>query len=224
MRDKGFSLIEFVIAMGIGSIVLLMVSVMLVRGTNLFRSGNDDVNMRNDYQIVRNQIDEAIMEAKMLIIEKQGEDIVIYTGEVDPGSRDFKTAATARTTEKVIIYDKSEESIYILAEYEEPVAEGAGTEKKWPEGNRICNIVKNFSVELDVSSQRTEKNDVGDDVIYYANPVRVNIALALENKNSDVASTFSVNMRNRLKGIAIYTTSNSGVLLSSGTKVEYNVK
>ena len=224
MRDKGFSLIELVIAMGIGSIVLLMVSVMLVRGTNLFRAGNDDVNMRNDYQIVRNQIDEAIREAKMLIVEKQGEDIIIYTGEVNEGSREFTTSSTDRTTEKVIIYDKSEASLYVLGEYEEPSATGAGAGKKWPEGNRICDIVKDFNVELDDSSKRVEKNSVGDDVVYYANPVRVNVTLALENKNSDVASTFSINMRNRLKSIVVYTTIGYDVLLNSGTIVEYNVK
>ena len=58
MRNKGFSLIELVVALGIGSIVLLMVSVMLVRGTGLFRSENNEVNMRNDYQILRNQLDQ----------------------------------------------------------------------------------------------------------------------------------------------------------------------
>ena len=113
MRNKGFSLIELVVALGIGSIVLLMVSVMLVRGTSLFRSENNEVNMRNDYQILRNQLDQTLMEAKTLIIEKQEvadqavDDIVIYTGEIDLESenRSFVLSG-AQTTEKVIFYDE----------------------------------------------------------------------------------------------------------------------
>ena len=92
MNNKGFSLIELVIAMGISSIVLLMVSIMLVRGTSIYREENDDVNMRNDYQLIRNQLDQAIMEAKSLVIETQGNDIIIYTGDINV-DREFTAAS-----------------------------------------------------------------------------------------------------------------------------------
>ena len=71
MKNKGFSLIELIVALAVGSIVLLMVGAMLVRGTSMFRTENDEVNMRNDYQVIRNQLDQTLMEAKTVIIEKQ---------------------------------------------------------------------------------------------------------------------------------------------------------
>lgn len=213
MRNKGFSLIEFLVAMGIGSIVLLMVSIILVRGTGLFRTQNDEVNMRNDYQIIRNQLDEAIMEAKILIVEEQGEDIIIYTGDINRNTREL--VATNKTTEKVITYDKSENSIYISGTYADHLSEG----------NIISDMVTGFSIKLDDCSKRVEKDSTGKDVEYYVNPVRVNIRLKLEQEKSDVDYSYSVNLRNRLKEIVLYKTLDKNAILSSEPNVKsYKVK
>ena len=206
MRNKGFSLIELVVALGIGSIVLLMVSVMLVRGTGLFRSENNEVNMRNDYQILRNQLDQTLMEAKTLIIEKQEvadqavDDIVIYTGEIDLESenRSFVLPG-AQTTEKVIFYDVSENSLYIANSYD-ALYNSALDEGKLSEGYKISDIVTDFSIDFisDETTTRTEIDRDGSTKTYYVNPVRVSITLALENgERNDVASSFTVNLRNR---------------------------
>ena len=212
MRNKGFSLIELVVALGIGSIVLLMVSVMLVRGTSLFRSENNEVNMRNDYQILRNQLDQTLMEAKTLIIEKQEvadqavDDIVIYTGEIDL---------------------ESENSLYIANSYD-ALYNSALDEGKLSEGYKISDIVTDFSIDFisDETTTRTEIDRDGSTKTYYVNPVRVSITLALENgEKNDVASIFTVNLRNRLGHIATYK--NVGGIkakLSSQTVTEYNVK
>lgn len=234
MRNKGFSLIELVVALGIGSIVLLMVSVMLVRGTGLFRSENNEVNMRNDYQILRNQLDQTLMEAKTLIIEKQEvadqavDDIVIYTGEIDLESenRSFVLSG-AQTTEKVIFYDVSENSLYIANSYD-ALYNSALDEGKLSEGYKISDIVTDFSIDFisDETTTRTEIDRDGSTKTYYVNPVRVSITLALENgEKNDVASSFTVNLRNRLSHIATYK--NAGGIkakLSSQTVTEYNVK
>lgn len=234
MRNKGFSLIELVVALGIGSIVLLMVSVMLVRGTGLFRSENNEVNMRNDYQILRNQLDQTLMEAKTLIIEKQEvadqavDDIVIYTGEIDLESenRSFVLSG-AQTTEKVIFYDVSENSLYIANSYD-ALYNSALDEGKLSEGYKISDIVTDFSIDFisDETTTRTEIDRDGSTKTYYVNPVRVSITLALENgERNDVASSFTVNLRNRLSHIATYK--NVGGIkakLSSQTVTEYNVK
>lgn len=234
MRNKGFSLIELVVALGIGSIVLLMVSVMLVRGTGLFRSENNEVNMRNDYQILRNQLDQTLMEAKTLIIEKQEvadqavDDIVIYTGEIDLESenRSFVLSG-AQTTEKVIFYDVSENSLYIANSYD-ALYNSVLDEGKLSEGYKISDIVTDFSIDFisDETTTRTEIDRDGSTKTYYVNPVRVSITLALENgEKNDVASSFTVNLRNRLSHIATYK--NVGGIkakLSSQTVTEYNVK
>lgn len=219
MKNKGFTLMELIVAMAVGSIVLLMVSVMLVRGTSLFRTENNEVNTRNDYQIVRNQIDQAIMEAKGLIIEHQdsgeGVDIIIYTGEINKATRDFTTPAADRTTERVIYFDKSENSIHIKGSYSEANSEG----------NRVCDIVSDFTIAVDEGGRRQEIDSTGATVIYYVNPIRVNITLSLVQKQSFMNSSFAVNLRNRLKSISLYATASPMQLLNAATSSEeYKVK
>lgn len=210
MNNKGFSLIELVIAMGISSIVLLMVSIMLVRGTSIYREENDDVNMRNDYQLIRNQLDQAIMEAKSLVIETQGNDIIIYTGDINV-DREFTAASIS--TEKVITYDGETNSLYISSTYDAHKAPG----------NVITDLINNFKIEV-VNDTKTEIVD-GTEISYYANPVRVNIELALKNEKSDITSEFTINLRNRLSKIVKYKTSNDAEGLNAAITVEeYRVK
>lgn len=232
MRNKGFSLVELVVAMGIGSLVLLMISIILVRGTNLFRAENNEVNMRNDYQIIRNQLDESIMEAKSLVIEsidipdEDEDDIVIYTGIIDTSIRERSFILDgAQTTEKVIYYDASDNSIYISASFV-TLFDSVDT-GNFVEGNKICDIVSDFKLEVvsDETTMRTEIDREGNETTYYLNPVRVNITLGLESKKSDVSSTYTVNLRNKIKEIAFYD-NNSGiaVILDSQSATKYKVK
>lgn len=210
MNNKGFSLIELVIAMGISSIVLLMVSVMLVRGTTIFREESDDTNIRNDYQLIRNQLDQAIMEAKSLVVETQGTDLIIYTGEVD-ADRNFTAASIS--TEKVITYDTVTNSLYISNTYDTHKAPG----------NILTDIVDEFSLEIS-NDKKTEIVD-GTETAYYVNPVSVNISLTLENKRTSIDTEFTINFRNRLSKIAMYTTANGNVRLNAATTIEeYRVK
>ena len=217
MNNKGFSLIELIIAMAVGSIVLLLVATMLTRGTSLFREQSDEVNMRNDYQVLRNQLDQIIMEAKTLIVEKQGDDIIIYTGDVkkDSDVREFTTAIADRTTERVITYDKSENSIYISGQYSERLLKG----------NLISDMVADFDIELDDSSKKVELNAMGVEETYYVNPLRINITLELKEKDRDINSDFSLNLRNRITEIELYTTIDDTQLLNATEGVErYVVK
>ena len=187
MKNKGFSLIELIVALAVGSIVLLMVGAMLVRGTSMFRTENDEVNMRNDYQIIRNQIDQVLMEAKMLIVEKQGDYLIIYTGQINPDTREFTT--TSKTTERIITYNSDNKTLYISGTYAEHVSEG----------NVISTIVEDFDISLDESSKRTV-NASGTEEIYYVNPLKINISLSIANKKSTVDYDYTLSLRNRLKG------------------------
>ena len=232
MRNKGFSLVELVVAMGIGSLVLLMISIILVRGTNLFRAENNEVNMRNDYQIIRNQLDETIMEAKSLVVEyinipdEYDYDIVIYTGAIDTTIRERSFILDGpQTTEKVIYYDASENSIYIATSFEglfDSLDSG-----NLLEGNKICDIVSEFDFDV-VSDDTTMGVDIdieGNEIEYYLNPIRASIVLGLESKKSEVSSTYEVNLRNKIKELAFYDNYDGIVaVLDSQTVIKYKVK
>ena len=232
MKNKGFSLVELVVALGIGSLVLLMVSIILVRGTNLFRAENNEVNMRNDYQIIRNQLDETIMEAKSLVVEyinipdEYDYDIVIYTGAIDTTIRERSFILDGpQTTEKVIYYDASENSIYIATSFEglfDSLDSG-----NLLEGNKICDIVSEFDFDV-VSDDTTMGVDIdieGNEIEYYLNPIRATITLGLESKKSEVSSTYEVNLRNKIKELAFYDNYDGiTTVLDSQTVIKYKVK
>ena len=230
MKNKGFSLIELIVALAVGSIVLLMVSIMLVRGTSLFRKENSEVNMRNDYQIIRNQVDQILMEAKMLIVEEQGDLLIIYTGEVDA---DRVFTATNKTTERIITYDKEHQNLYISGTYDSHMAPG----------NLIAANVAKFEISLDESSLRTQTNASGNEERYYVNPLKINVSLAINNEKHnfddddgdedyDLGYEYTVSLRNRLrakdaddKKILFYETTSSMEVLDGSALVEsYLVK
>lgn len=215
MNNKGFSLIELLIAIAVGTVILLMLSFMLVQGTSMFRTENDEINVSNDYQVVRNQISQVIMEAKSLtIVKEQNGDIVVYTGEVDLTTNKLSaegddSVENTVTTERVLTFDKSEGKIYISNSY------GTAT----AEGNIVCNIVTNFDISVNPDCLKV----VSDGAVtesYYVNPLNVNIVLELSGESNDVDTTMSVRVRNILREVSVYKTEVSGQLLVNVTDVE----
>ena len=215
MNNKGFSLIELLIAIAVGTVILLMLSFMLVQGTSMFRTENDEINVSNDYQVVRNQISQVIMEAKSLtIVKEQNGDIVVYTGEVDLTTNKLSaegddSVENTVTTERVLTFDKSEGKIYISNSY------GTAT----AEGNIVCNIVTNFDISVNPDCLKV----VSDGAVtesYYVNPLNVNIVLELSGESNDVDTTMSVRVRNILRAVSVYKTEVSGQLLVNVTDVE----
>ncbi len=220
MDNKGFSLIELLVTIAISGIVLLMISFMLVQGTNLFKSENEEIDIQNEVQIVRNQLSEAIMGAKSLVIVDAGEDLVIYTGSVDESNNRLVAetsgagGVSAVTTERIITYDKSEQKLYISSAYASATAEG----------NLLSEWVTDMNISIDDKCKKV--SGTGDDEeIYYVNPlsVKVDITLAYGKEESDV--NIDVRVRNVLKELALYTTDAKETLLINGTgKQAYKVK
>lgn len=220
MDNKGFSLIELLVTIAISGIVLLMISFMLVQGTNLFKNENEQIDIQNEAQIVRNQLSEAFMEAKSLVIVKAGEDLIIYTGSVATESNRLAAetsgadGASAVTTERIITYDKSEHKLYISSAYDSAVAEG----------NLLSEWVMDMDITIDDKCMKVTGE--GDDKEeYYVNPLSVNISFNLTCGKQESDISMDVRIRNILKEVALYTTDSRTTLLLNATgKQVYRVK
>lgn len=209
MKNRGFSLIELLVAVAIAGIILLMLSIMLVQGTKMFSGESDEVSVRNDYQIVRNQIEETIMEAKAIVIVRAGEDLVIYTGDVDTANNRLAAEGSGVTTERIITFDKSEGKIYISSAYDKAVSEG----------NLLCSTVTEFNISISDKCLRdgSENPEPG---MYYVNPLSVDIVLKMKGQSNSVDSTLTVRVRNILEHITVYETEKRDTLLVNATDVQ----
>ena len=118
-NNRGFSLIELLVAIAISGVVILMISFIMVQGTTLFKGESEVIDIQGELQIVRNQISEALMGAKSVVVVDAGDDIIIYTGAVDPetnmlvAENNGDGGTSTVTTERIITYDSSEKSLYI---------------------------------------------------------------------------------------------------------------
>ena len=74
-RNKGFTLVELLIAIAILSVVLITVTAVMLTGSRQFTKGSADVNMQNQAQLVVNQIED------MIIDTNGGVNYVDNTGE-----------------------------------------------------------------------------------------------------------------------------------------------
>lgn len=220
MDNKGFSLIELLVTIAVSSIVLLMISFMLVQGTNLFKSENEEIDIQNEFQIVRNQITEVLMEAKSLVIVEAGEDIVIYTGSVNENNN-YLTAETAGadgasavTTERIITYDSSEHKLYISSSQASAVAEG--------------NMLSDLVVDMDISinDKCLKATGEGEDAEqYYVNPLSVELNFKLACGGQETDMNISVRVRNLLTEVITCKTDTRETLLINATdKHTYKVK
>lgn len=220
MDNKGFSLIELLVTIAVSSIILLMISFMLVQGTKLFKSENEEIDIQNEVQIVRNQITEVIMEAKSIVIVEAGEDIVIYTGSVNDSNNCLvaETAgadgSSAVTTERIITYDRSEHKIYISSTHASAVAEG--------------NMLSDCVVDMDISINDKCMKHTGEGETqekYYVNPLSVDLEFKLACGSEETDMNVSVRVRNILNEVIIYKTDGTDTLLINATgKQAYKVK
>lgn len=211
MKNKGFSLIELLVAVAIAGIIALMLSFMLMQGTGVYSKESDKIGVRNDYQIVRNMIEETIMEAKSLVIVRTGEDIAIYTGSVNKANNHLTAVEDgSATTERVITFDKSEGKLYISSDYEQDLSEG----------NLICTTVKEFDIILSDKCHRYVDDADHSKGEYYVNPFSVDIKLLMEGKSDKLSPTLSIRLRNIIRDVTVYTTDSRITLLNNATKEE----
>ncbi len=221
-KNSGFSLIELLVTIAISSVVILMISFILVRGTTLFKGENEEIDIQSEMQIVRNQISETLMGAKSVVIVDAGEHLVIYTGPVVKESNKLKAEpqnpgdVTNVTTERIITYDRTNHSVYISSTLNDAISEGS----------LISNYVTSMTVDIDEGCMRETKDGEGKVTEqYYVNPLSINVELVLSHggKSSDI--DMNVRVRNILTEVAKYKISERITTLNNADEQKvYSVK
>ncbi len=186
-NKKGISLVEIIVALAIASILLGMLGGLISQGAILFKQQNTIVDLANESQLVSGQFEQTLMEAKALLIHRDvaGDNIYIYTGEINAGETGWKDATGV---ERTIIVTKTH--MYVSNSYVSDVSE-------MNEGNMITSYLKDFTIEIGESSKEYIKDENGLVTgVNYLNPIVVEIDYVLETNDREKSTDLVLKLRN----------------------------
>lgn len=99
LNNKGLSLMEVVVAVGISSIVVILVTGFMNIGVNTYREANAEISVQQESQTVFNQMEEWMMET--------GKGVKTYSYNFDQ-----VTAIFNKDNVQLIMFDKDEAKLY----------------------------------------------------------------------------------------------------------------
>ena len=213
LNNKGFSLVELLVALAISGIVIVMISLLIVNSSNLFNNENKNIDLQNEFQVVDGFLSETLMEAKTIDIVDDAEGnqtLTLYTGTRDasgtlqpvttePIEKTTTGVQSADiTTERIITFKPDSNSLYITKSYISNLTKG----------NRISSSVKKFKVSIDDSCKtykevedafgKTTQVQTG-----YANPLILNVELNISDGESEKTEVVKITVRNQLKKVVV---------------------
>ena len=85
-NNKGFSLVELLIAMAVSSIVLTALVLLVAQSVKSYSKQTSLAQIQSDADVVLNQISKSILEADCIYIDKTDSYVKFYTKTVDDTS------------------------------------------------------------------------------------------------------------------------------------------
>lgn len=181
-NNKGFSLMEIIVAIAIGSIVLTSVMLLVVQGVNNYRTQSTKANLQNDANIALNQMSDNIMEGTCLsmsnLINGDGE---IYTSY-------FKVKDDTKSN-NYYVYVPSDKILYLS---DNPYKDAASSV--------LCENVENFYVSiLDYSVIVGKENKLEG----MTNPIQLRVSIEVAKLNESREANRTISMRNDIQKVEL---------------------
>ena len=181
-NNKGFSLLEVLIAVAITGIVATLLATFISTGTRYFRKQSNSIDLQNMLQETSNKITDSLMEATSVRIKEQEGALWIYTGDFDEIEPKVKP--------KLILWVKSAGEIYIMDYNISSTADA-------DEGYCMAKCVKDFTIELDPKCQNPDTHK-------WEQPLMFNVSISLENSDDVQADSKTTTLRNKIHLLEIY--------------------
>lgn len=175
--DRGFSLVELLIAIAISSIVLSAVIFLIAQAVKSYGKQTALAQIQSDADITLNQISKNIMEATEIYLVEDSQGLKFYT---------TKDSSKTRIG---YYYDKNDKTLYYSDE-------GSVNKLEKNKMSVVCDYVTSFSVKLDTSNFKL-KDDTTIEKLPENYKYIVNIGLERVGEKRNVERTYTT--RNKIK-------------------------
>lgn len=82
-NNKGFTLIEILVALAVSSVVITIVIAFISQGSRFYKTQSNTINLQNELQETSNVITDTLQEATYLSIISDSKNLEVYTGSYD---------------------------------------------------------------------------------------------------------------------------------------------
>lgn len=211
-NNKGFTLIEVLVALAVSSVVITIVIAFISQGSRFYKTQSNTINLQNELQETSNVITDALQEATYLKIASNNNALSVYTGsyKIVEGKKLFinekgSSRYILRDGSGIYIYDKADTQ-YI-------------TDKDKP-GYRYSNNIEAITVSINDKC----KTKVGNSKVI-TQPVMLDVYIKVTHNDTSRFENKTITLRNKISSLeingAIYTLgSNGSQLVFSGTNAD----
>ena len=211
-NNKGFTLIEVLVALAVSSVVITIVIAFISQGSRFYKTQSNTINLQNELQETSNVITDTLQEATYLKIASGNNALSVYTGsyKIVVGKKLFinekgSSRYILRDGSGIYIYDKADTQ-YI-------------TDKDKP-GYRYSNNIEAITVSINDKC----KTKVGNSKVI-TQPVMLDVYIKVTHNDTSRFENKTITLRNKISSLeingAIYTLgSNGSQLVFSGTNAD----
>lgn len=211
-NNKGFTLIEVLVALAVSSVVITIVIAFISQGSRFYKTQSNTINLQNELQETSNVITDALQEATYLKIASYNNALSVYTGsyKIVAGKKLF---INEKGSSRYILRDGSGIYIYDKADMQYI------TDKDKP-GYRYSNNIEAITVSINDKC----KTKVGDSKVI-TQPVMLDVYIKVTHNDTSRFENKTITLRNKISSLeingAIYTLgSNGSQLVFSGTNAD----
>lgn len=177
-NNKGFSLVELLIAMAVSSIVLTALVLLVAQSVKSYSKQTSLAQIQSDADVVLNQISKSILEADIVYIDKSSDYVKLYTKTVD----DTSDPTSPKHIKWGYYYDKNEKKLYY-------------TDDMLSKKSEACDYVEDFDVKLSKSNFTLKDGHIIE--VLPTNP-ELQVSITLERMRSKRTVTREYMSRNRI--------------------------
>lgn len=189
-NNKGFTLIEVLVALAVSSVVITIVIAFISQGSRFYKTQSNTINLQNELQETSNVITDALQEATYLKIASYNNALSVYTGsyKIVDGKKLFinekgSSRYILRDGSGIYIYDKADTQ-YI-------------TDKDKP-GYRYSNNIEAITVSI---NEKCKTNVADSEVI--TQPVMLDVYIKVTHNDTSRFENKTITLRNKIQSLEV---------------------